>query len=322
MIDVKELDSIKERAKKKLERDMGTRLLEALHDPKTIDILLNEDGTLWIERQGQRLQRLDDLYLRRAQAQAILETVAGYHGKEITKNSPLLEGEFPIDGSRFAGQLGPVVSSPVFAIRKKPIEVYTLAQYVEAKIMTAAQAQLIRHAIAAHKNILIIGGTGSGKTTLVNAIIQAMVDNDPLERFVIIEDTGEIQCTAENYVQYHTTIDVSMTMLLKTTLRMRPDRILVGEVRGEEALDLLDAWNTGHPGGAATLHANSASEGLTRLKSLVSRNMSAPSEIEPLIGEVVHVVVHIAKTPDGTRRIQGILEVSGYVNGHYKTVSL
>jgi len=322
VIDVKELDSIKERAKKKLERDMGTRLLEALHDPKTIDILLNEDGTLWIERQGQRLQRLDDLYLRRAQAQAILETVAGYHGKEITKNSPLLEGEFPIDGSRFAGQLGPVVSSPVFAIRKKPIEVYTLAQYVEAKIMTAAQAQLIRDAIAAHKNILIIGGTGSGKTTLVNAIIQAMVDNDPLERFVIIEDTGEIQCTAENYVQYHTTIDVSMTMLLKTTLRMRPDRILVGEVRGEEALDLLDAWNTGHPGGAATLHANSASEGLTRLKSLVSRNMSAPSEIEPLIGEVVHVVVHIAKTPDGTRRIQGILEVSGYVNGHYKTVSL
>lgn len=322
MIDVKELDSIRERAKKKLERDMGPRLLEALHDPKTIDILLNEDGTLWIERQGQRLQRLDDLYLRRAQAQAILETVAGYHGKEITKNSPLLEGEFPIDGSRFAGQLGPVVSAPVFAIRKKPIEVYTLAQYVEAKIMTAAQAQLIRDAITAHKNILIIGGTGSGKTTLVNAIIQAMVDNDPLERFVIIEDTGEIQCTAENYIQYHTTIDVSMTMLLKTTLRMRPDRILVGEVRGEEALDLLDAWNTGHPGGAATLHANSASEGLTRLKSLVSRNMSAPSEIEPLIGEAVHVVVHIAKTPDGSRRIQGILEVSGYVNGHYKTMSL
>ncbi|SDY51639.1 type IV secretion system protein VirB11 [Nitrosomonas halophila] len=322
VIDSKEHDSIKERAKKKLERDMGPMLLEALHDPKTVEILLNEDGKLWIERQGQRLQRLDNLYLRRAQAQAILETVAGYHGKEITKNSPLLEGEFPIDGSRFAGQLGPVVAGPVFAIRKKPIEVYTLAQYVESEIMTAAQAQSIRDAVAAHKNILIIGGTGSGKTTLVNAIIQAMVDNDPLERFVIIEDTGEIQCTAENFVQYHTSIDVSMTMLLKTTLRMRPDRILVGEVRGEEALDLLDAWNTGHPGGAATLHANSASEGLTRLKSLVSRNKSAPSEIEPLIGEAVHVVVHIARTPDGSRRIQGILEVSGYVNGHYKTVSL
>lgn len=320
MTETKEHDSIKERAKKKLERDMGPKLLEALHDPKTVEIMLNADGKLWLERQGERSQCIGSL--RRAQAQAIVETVAGYHGKEVTKNSPLLEGEFPIDGSRFAGQLGPVVTGPVFAIRKKAIAVYTLAQYVESGIMTAAQAQSIRDAVAAHKNILVIGGTGSGKTTLVNAIIQAMVDHDALERFVIIEDTGEIQCTAENFVQYHTSIEVSMTMLLKTTLRMRPDRILVGEVRGEEALDLLDAWNTGHPGGAATLHANSASEGLTRLKSLVSRNKSAPSEIEPLIGEAVHVVVHIARTPDGSRRIQEILEVSGYADGHYQTVSL
>jgi type IV secretion system protein VirB11 len=114
-----------------------------------------------------------------------------------------------------------------------------------------------------------------------------------------------------------------MTMLLKTTLRMRPDRILVGEVRGAEALDLLDAWNTGHPGGAATLHADSALKGLTRLKSLVSRNDQAPAEIEPLIGEAVHVVVHIARTPDGkSRYIEEIQEVSGYVDGQYQTVSL
>lgn len=320
MTDAKEHDSIKDRARKKLERDMGPLLLEALHDPRTVEIMLNADGKLWLERQGERSRCIGTL--RRAQAQAIVETVAGYHGKEVTKNSPLLEGEFPIDGSRFAGQLGPVVTGPVFAIRKKAIAVYTLAQYVEAGIMTAAQRQAIETAVRAHKNILVIGGTGSGKTTLVNAIIQQMVANDPLERFVIIEDTGEIQCTAENYVQYHTSIEVSMTMLLKTTLRMRPDRILVGEVRGEEALDLLDAWNTGHPGGAATLHANSAAEGLTRLKSLVSRNKSAPTEIEPLIGEAVHVVVHIARTPDGSRRIQEILEVSGYGNGQYITKTL
>lgn len=323
MTEPKEHDSIKERAKRKLERDMGPLLLAALHDSKTVEIMLNEDGNVWIERQGQRPQRLDELQLRRAQGQAILETVAGFHGKEVTKGSPLLEGEFPVDGSRFAGQLPPVVRNPTFAIRKKAIQVFSIEQYVEAGIMTEAQAQSIRNAVAARKNILVIGGTGSGKTTLVNAIIQAMVDNDPLDRCVIIEDTGEIQCTAANYVQYHTTLEVSMTMLLKTTLRMRPDRILVGEVRGAEALDLLDAWNTGHPGGAATLHANSASEGLTRLKSLVSRNELAPSEIEPLIGEAVHVVVHIARTPDGkSRRIQEILEVSGYVDGHYKTVSL
>ena len=131
-------------------------------------------------------------------------------------------------------------------------------------------------AIAAHRNILVIGGTGSGKTTLVNAIIHRMVEIAPNERVVIIEDTGEIQCAAQNAVQYHTTLDVTMTLLLKATLRMRPDRILVGEVRGPEALDLLMAWNTGHEGGAATLHANNARAGLDRLAMLISMNRESP----------------------------------------------
>lgn len=319
MSDQKEYDSIKERAKKKLERDMGPTLLAALHDPRTIEIMLNADGKVWHERRGERARCI--CTLRVAQSQAIIETIAGFHGKEITKTNPLLEGEFPLDGSRFAGQLPPVVHGPTFAIRKKASAVFTLDEYVSAGIMTEDHRSAISRAVAGHRNILVIGGTGSGKTTLVNAIIHQMVIEDPTERVFIIEDTGEVQCSAENHVQYHTSIDVSMTMLLKTTLRMRPDRILVGEVRGEEALDLLDAWNTGHPGGAATLHANSAQEGLTRLKSLVSRNKSAPSEIEPLIGEAVHVVVHIARTADG-RRVQEVLEVSGYTNGQYVTKTL
>lgn len=310
----KDSGSIRDRAKKKLERDMGPHLMAALCDPKTVEIMLNADGKVWQERQGERSRHICSLRL--AQAQAIIETIAGFHNKEITKSNPLLEGEFPIDGSRFAGQLPPVVRGPTFAIRKKPTEIFTLDQYVTNDIMTHAQREAIIDAVASHRNILVIGGTGSGKTTLVNAIIHQMVINDHTERVFIIEDTGEIQCSAENHVQYHTSVDVTMTQLLKTTLRMRPDRILVGEVRGEEALDLLDAWNTGHPGGAATLHANSAQEGLTRLKSLVSRNKSAPSEIEPLIGEAVHVVVHIARTPEG-RRVQEILEVSGYQQGRY-----
>ena len=315
-----EHNSIKERAKKKLERDMGPELLAALNDPKTVEIMLNADGKLWLERLGEPMKCIGTL--RVAQAQAIIETIAGYHGKEVTRSKPILEGELPLDGSRFAGQLPPVVPAPTFAIRKKAVAIFTLDQYVERGIMTAPQREALIAAVRAHRNILVIGGTGSGKTTLVNAIINEMVIQDPTERVFIIEDTGEIQCAAENYVQYHTSIDVNMTALLKTTLRMRPDRILVGEVRGEEALDLLDAWNTGHPGGAATLHADSAQEGLVRLKSLVSRNKSAPSEIEPLIGAAVHVVVHIAKTPDGSRRVQEILEVSGYVNGQYITKSL
>lgn len=311
--------SLKDRAKKKLERDMGPLLMAALNDAKTVEIMLNADGKLWQERLGEKMKCIGSL--RIAQAEAIIKTIAGFHGKEITSAKPILEGELPLDGSRFAGQLPPIVTAPCFAIRKKAVAIFTLEQYVDAKIMTTRQYKALKAAVANHRNILVIGGTGSGKTTLVNAIINEMVVCDPMERVFIIEDTGEIQCAAENYVQYHTTLDVPMTELLKATLRMRPDRILVGEVRGAEALDLLDAWNTGHEGGAATLHANNAASGLARLRSLITRNKSAPAEIEPLIGEVVHVVVHIARTSEG-RRIKEILEVSGYANGHYITKTL
>lgn len=311
--------SVKDRAKKKLERDMGPLLMTALNDPRTVELMLNADGKLWQERLGEAMQCIGTL--RPAQAEAIIKTVAGFHSKEVTRTKPIIEGEFPIDGSRFAGQLPPIVPSPTFAIRKRAIAIFTLEQYVEAAIMSAPQYAALMTAVKRHRNILVIGGTGSGKTTLVNAIIHEMVRCNPTERICIIEDTGEIQCAADNFVQYHTSLDVPMTALLKVILRMRPDRILVGEVRGAEALDLLDAWNTGHEGGAATLHANNAAAGLSRLKSLITRHESAPSDIEPLIGEVVHVVVHIARTLEG-RRVQEILEISGYVDGHYLTKTL
>lgn len=308
-----------DRARKKLERDMGPVLLEALSDPLTREIMCNPDGIVWLERHGERMKRIATL--RPAQAESIIKTVAGYHRKEVTRHNPILDGELPLDGSRFAGQLPPIVTGPTFAIRKKAISIFTLDQYVESGILTEPHSAAIKAAVNNHRNILVVGGTGSGKTTLVNAIIAAMVENDPLERAVIIEDTGEIQCSAANYVQYHTTQDISMTHLLRATLRMRPDRILVGEVRGAEALDLLDAWNTGHPGGAATLHADNGSAGLVRLKSLVTRNGQAPSEIEPLIGEAVHLVIHIARLPEG-RKVQEVIEISGYRNGQYITKSL
>ncbi|WP_131774894.1 P-type conjugative transfer ATPase TrbB [Legionella anisa] len=306
--------TVKDRAREKLRRDLGGMIEQALNDPKTVEIMLNADGRLWQERLGEAMHCIGNI--TEARAESIIKTVAGFHGKEVTRFNPILEGELPLDGSRFAGQLPPVVSKPTFAIRKKAISVFSLDDYTQSGIMTEAQCAVIKKAVIAHRNILVIGGTGSGKTTLVNAIINEMVRSSPAERVFIIEDTGEIQCAAENCVQYHTTLDVNMTQLLKTTLRMRPDRILVGEVRGSEALDLLDAWNTGHEGGAATLHANNCLAGLHRLKSLISRNPAAPAEIEPLIGESVHCVVHITRTPEG-RRIEEIISVKGYENGHY-----
>jgi len=304
------------RAQRKLERDMGPLLIAALHDPRTVEILLNADGRLWQERLSETMKCIGSL--RPAQGEAIIRTVASCLGKTVTAATPIVEGELPLDGSRFAGQLPPIVTAPTFAIRKRAIAIFTLEQYLQAEILSRKHYDAIKRAVGDHRNILVSGGTGSGKTTLVNAIINEMVLRNPIERICIIEDTGEIQCSAENFVQYHTTLDVPMTMLLKVILRMRPDRILVGEVRGAEALDLLDAWNTGHEGGAATLHANTPYTALTRLKSLISRNDAAPSEIEPLIGEAVHLVVHIARIPEG-RRVQEVIEISGYRDGRYLT---
>lgn len=306
--------TVKDRAKDKLKRDLGDMLLRAISDPKTLDVMCNPDGKVWVDSIGSKMRCIGEV--SESRARSIINTVAAFHNKEITRHKTLLETTLPLDGARFTAQIEPTVLAPTFNIRTKASCIFPLQSYVEQHIMTSEQCNLLEDIIKAHRNILVIGGTVSGKTTLVNAIIDGMVQHDDSERIVIIEDTGEIQCRAENAVQFHASIDISMTQLIKTTLRMRPDRILVGEVRGAEALDLLDAWNTGHEGGAATLHANDALSGLTRLKSLVSRNPAAPKDIEPLIAEVVHCVVHIERAPGG-RKISDIIEVKGFKDNQY-----
>ncbi|MET0505561.1 MAG: P-type conjugative transfer ATPase TrbB [Luteibacter sp.] len=305
---------MRERAREKLLRDLGGAFLDAFNDPKTVEIMLNADHRLWQERLGEGMRCIGSM--RPSQSEAVIKTTAGYYGKEITRTQPVLESEFPLDGSRFAAQLPPIVAAPTFALRKKAVSIFSLDDYVAGGSMSPAHRQVLMDAIRRHRNILVIGGTGSGKTTLINAIIRVMVALDERERVFIIEDTGEIQCAAENFVQYRTSFEVSMTQLLRTSLRMRPDRILVGEVRGPEALDLLMAWNTGHEGGAATLHANDARAGLSRLSMLISMHRDSPRPIEPLIGEAVHLLVHIARTPSG-RRVQEIVAVDGYEDGRY-----
>jgi type IV secretion system protein TrbB len=305
---------VKERAREKLLRDLGDAFMDAFNDPKTVEIMLNADSRLWQERLGEGMRCIGSM--RPSQSEAVIKTTAGYYGKEITRANPVLESEFPLDGSRFAAQLPPIVSGPTFALRKKAVSIFTLADYVAAGVLSEEHRDVLMNAVLGHRNILVIGGTGSGKTTLINALIREMVEADASERVFIIEDTGEIQCSAENFVQYRTSFEVSMTQLLRTSLRMRPDRILVGEVRGPEALDLLMAWNTGHEGGAATLHANDARAGLSRLSMLISMHRDAPRPIEPLIGEAVHLLVHISRTPSG-RRIQEVVAVEGYEDGRY-----
>jgi len=312
---------INDRAKAKLARDLGDAFLSALHDPRTVEIMLNADGKLWQERLGEPMHCFGTMGA--AKAQSIIRNVAGMHGRELTRHSPTLECEFPLDGSRFAGQIPPVVREAVFAIRKKAVAVFTLDDYVRSGILTPGQSGRIRRAAESQENILVSGGTGSGKTTLVNAILNHFTDCDPLARMVIIEDTGEIQCAAQNHIQFHTSPEVNMTRLLRATLRMRPDRIVVGEVRGPEALDLLMAWNTGHEGGVATLHANDSRSALSRLAMLISMHPDSPKPIEPLIGEAVQLVVHISRVANEAcragRRVQQILEISGYQNGDYST---
>jgi type IV secretion system protein VirB11 len=308
----KELSEAERRLREKILRDLTFEIREELLHPATVEVSVNPDGTVWSERQGEKMRKIGRI--SPACAEAVVRAVAAALGVTVTRHNPIVEGELPIDGSRFAGQIPPVVSCAAFSIRKKAVAVYSLSDYVRDGIMSEEQAQFIRRAVERHKNVVVSGGTGSGKTTLLNAIIREI---DPDERLVVIEDTIELQVVSPNYVPLRTSVSVDMTKLLRTSLRMRPDRILVGEVRGPEALDLLMALNTGHEGGVCTIHANNARATLDRLTMLVSMNRDAPRAIEPLIAQAVDIVIHISKTSQG-RRVREMIEVGGYDNGHYQ----
>jgi len=309
------MEEKQKRLLRKLRGELGQTVLDALEDPSVIEIMLNSDGSLWIERHG-GMQRVGTMSA--PNAESLMGTIADALHTVVTRENPILEGELPLDGSRFEGLLPPIVGHPTFTIRKKASVVFTLGQYVEQGIMTPEQQTAIEAAILRRANILVVGGTGSGKTTLTNAIIDSISTSCPDDRLVIIEDTAEIQCKAENSVILRASVDVDMLRLLRATMRLRPDRILVGEVRGGEALALLKAWNTGHPGGVATIHANGAHAGLIRLEQLIAE-ATAAANMAPLIAEAVDLVIAIEKT-NGGRRIKEIIEVSGISErGTYKT---
>lgn len=298
---------------RKLREAMGSTICNTLDDALVVEIMLNPDGQLFVERIGEPITRAGSLAPQAAET--IIGTVAHALGTEVNLNRPIISGELPIGGHRFEGLLSPVVAAPVFTIRKRAARLFPLDSYVRDKIMTAYQASVIRNAVENRMNIIVAGGTGTGKTTLTNAVIGEIVSLTPEHRLVILEDTAEIQCAAENAVALHTTDAVDMSRLLKSTMRLRPDRIIVGEVRDGAALTLLKAWNTGHPGGIATIHANSALSALTRLEQLTAEVSSNP--MPEIIGETVDMVISIERTPKG-RRVRELLVVEGYRDGHYR----
>jgi type IV secretion system protein VirB11 len=290
-----------------LAHNLGQSIMAAIGDPNVVEIMANPDGKLWIERLGQPMELAGSLSPE--QTKSVILLMASGLNFEATVSTPIIEGELPIDGSRFEGVLPPIVSQASFTIRKKASQVFSLEDYVAAGTMPDSLCEAIKESIDERHNILVVGGTGSGKTTLVNAIILGISQICPDQRLVIMEDTMELQSLSPNTVFFRTSDHVSMTRLLKMTMRYRPDRILIGEVRDKAALDLLKAWNTGHPGGVATVHANSAEEGLERLEELTEEAGMGPKQ--KLIGRAVDIVIFIQRAPGG-RKISQAIRVTGY----------
>jgi type IV secretion system protein VirB11 len=234
--------------------------------------------------------------------------------REVHDRAPIVSAELPETGERFEGVMPPVAPAPCFAVRKPADVLYRLSDYVAGRIMSVQQAQVLATAVRERQNILVVGGTSSGKTTLVNALLAEIADLD--ERVVILEDTRELRCAAADCVALRTKPGVAtLADLVRSTLRLRPDRIIVGEVRGPEALDMLKAWNTGHPGGITTVHANSGPAGLCRLEQLVQEAVvTVPRN---LIVEAIDIVVFLGGR-GASRRVETLLEVASLdADGEY-----
>ncbi len=306
-----------DRRRAMLRTAMGPAIAEALADSRVIEIMVNPDGALRLDRLGEG--RTDTgVRMDAAQVERIIRLVASHARAEVHGDAPIVSAELPPHvegraGERFEGVLPPVSIAPCFSIRKPAERIYGLDDYVADGIMTQAAADRLKAYVAERHNILVAGGTSSGKTTLANALLAEMAEVD--ERIILIEDTRELQSPAADTIALRTRPGnalgagiVTMADLVRSTLRLRPDRIIVGEVRGPEALDMLKAWNTGHPGGIATVHANSAQAALYRIEGLVQEAVvTVPRR---LIAEAIDIIVFISGR-GLQRRVTQIARVAG-----------
>jgi type IV secretion system protein TrbB len=285
---------------------LGPAIAAFLEDPAIVEVMLNPDGRLWIDRLSSGLADTGER-LSAADGERIVRLVAHHVGAEVHAGAPRVSAELPETGERFEGLLPPVVAAPAFAIRKLAVAVFTLDDYAAAGIMSAAQAAILRRAVAERRNILVAGGTSTGKTTLTNALLAEVAKT--ADRVVLIEDTRELQCLAPILVALRTKDGVvSFSDLVRSSLRLRPDRIPISEVRGAEALDLLKAWGTGHPGSVGTIHAGSGIRALRRLEQLIQE--AVVTVPRALIAETIDLVAVLAGR-GSERRLAELVRVAG-----------
>ncbi|CAN5260058.1 P-type conjugative transfer ATPase TrbB [soil metagenome] len=311
---------IAERKLEALRHALGDTVLAALVEPAVVEILANPDGRLVLDRSGEG-RRDTGATLSAEARERVIRLIADYVGETVTRDDPRLSGVLPGTGERFQGLLPPVTTAPAFSIRKRPAVIWTLDDYVNDGTMTEAQGDILRAAASERLNILISGGTGSGKTTLANAVLAEPAFSR--DRVFLVEDTPELQCSAWDTVSVLTRrqpIPIGVVDLVRDALRMRPDRIVVGEIRdGAAALETLKSWNTGHPGGLSTIHANSADDVLRRMEDLIAEVSSRTPR--RAIAQAIDRIVHIRRTTQG-RRVEAILGVEPVGDDGYAISSL
>lgn len=289
----------------------GPIIMDAVRDPDVLEIMLNPDGKIWIEKYGKDQECVGELPI--AQSKVLLSLVASALDLVVDAQHPVVEGSFPLDGSRFEGTFPPIVGPGAsFSMRKKACKIITLQEYLASGAITEEVIPILDAAILGRKNIVVVGGTSSGKTTFCNGVIHRLDELCPGDRLLILEDTAELQSSARNAVFFLTSdlAKIGMRQLTKVCMRYAPKRILVGEVRDSAALELLKLWNTGHPGGIGTFHADSAFEALERLEELVEEAGVGPKQ--KLIGRAVDLIIYMTKTPQNTRIVSEILQVNRF----------
>jgi len=294
-------------------------IIPYLDDPGVIEIALNADGTVWVERMGEVMKRTA-VRMSKSEALVMLGLVADAVGSEITAAKPSLAALIPGWNTRLQAMIPPIVDGPTFTIRKPPMKVFTLDDYVGRAILKPGEADAIRRAVGERANILVGGSTGSGKTTFTNAILQEIAEQTA-DRLYIVEDLRELQCAAPNKLQIFVVEPVyGWQRAIVDALRSRPDRIVVGEIRGgAAALELTKAWNTGHPGGVATIHANDTRGMLDRICQLLEEVI--PTAPRSFLAQVIQLCVHLTKDPGhpGGRRLTGLDRVLGVnVDGSWR----